>query len=441
MKPLKNGIRLPGYKERSLVTTHIAKPHPPRFVTISIPADRLGSYQICVREKDQVFLGSKIAEPLSEKLPWIHASVSGRVSQISSGAIRIESDEANTFSSDISPHQNLVSNPAAMIDWMREAGVCDMGVEGLPLHVLLNDAKLSGARTLVLNGCESEPFLTSDHVLMLNHPNEILKGVELLKAMSGAVEAVIAIEENKLEAAEVLNTKNYTLKLEHIKVIHLPDFYPQGANRMLGETILGKKLLPGQSLLSAGILVLNIATAYAVYEAVYLGKPAYERVVTVTGPCIAEPKNIWARIGTPISEIIRHAKGLLRDSVRLILGGPMTGNAISDLETPISLSTQGVVALSLEMLAPSEEGACIRCGKCLDVCPVQIDPQMIVAALRAGDFNLAGEYGLGRCIGCGACSSICPAGIQIAKRIREGRLASENIEKQDFEKTKISIGA
>ena len=420
MRTLKKGIRLPDFKYRSLSSTHIHLPQASRFITILLNQHGNGSVKPCVQKGDQVFVGTKVAEGEDWASAPIHSSVSGRISEITQDSVIIESDEADRLDSSIQVRSEISTDHGQLIEIIRQAGIVDLGGSAFPTHVRLAEARSKNVEILVLNGCESEPFLTADHVLMLNHPVEILKGAELLRIASSAKRAVIVIEQNKLEVVEILNSKNYNLKIETLSTLTVPVRYPQGSERALVEAVTNRKLPWNQSALEVGVLTQNVATAFAVYEAVYLKKPLYERVITVTGDCIVEPKNLWARIGTRAVDLIRSSKGLMREPNRIIFGGPMTGEAIEHLEVPVTKKVQGILALPPD-LTVSEEEPCIRCGLCVDVCPESLVPEALIRAARAGDQELAEDYDIDSCTECGSCAYICPSKIPMVAIIRNGK--------------------
>ena len=424
MKTFKQGIRLPDFKYRSLSSTHIHLPQPARFITILLNQHAETLLKPCVRPGNLVFVGTKIAEGENWVSAPIHSSVSGRVSEITRHSIVIESDEADRLDPSIQMRGEIPSDPDQLIEIVRQSGIVDLGGRGFPTHVHLAEARKKGIETLVLNGCESEPFLVADHVLMLNHPVEVIKGAELLRVASGAKRAVIVIEQNKLEAVEILNSKNYNLKIETVSTITVSTRYPQGSERTLFKTVTGRELNWNQSALAAGVLIENVATAFAVYEAVYLKKSLYERVITVAGDCVVEPKNLWARIGTRAIDLIRSCKGLMREPARVVFGGPMTGEAVPDLEIPVTKKVQGILALPPELVAVYEEEPCIRCGLCVEVCPESLMAETLIRAVKIGDQELAKEYDIDSCTECGCCAYICPSKIPMVDMIRKGKQVS-----------------
>lgn len=426
MRALKKGLTLPDFKYGSLSTTKIQILPLPRFVAFPLNQHSGIVLKPIVQEGDNVLVGTKIAEHPDYNSVPLHSSTSGHVSQITDDSILIESDEADKLEPSIRIRSEQIPDSDQLIEIIRQAGIVDLGGSAVPTHLRLIKAQQQKIHTLVINGCESEPFLTADHVLMLNHPVEILKGTELLRIASGASRAVIATERNKLEVVEILNTKNYNLKLNSIETAHFPVRYPQGSERRLAESVSGKKLKSQQSAIEAGVLVENVATAFAVYEAVYLNKPLFERVVTIAGPCVFEPKNVWARNGTTANDLIRSAKGLLREPSRVLFGGPMTGEAIDSLERPVTKRVSTVLTLSPDLTKAGEEQACTRCAQCVDVCPESLIPEALMRAVKKGNHLLALEYEINSCTECGLCSYVCPSYIPLVQLIKSGKSTQPN---------------
>lgn len=411
-RPFKKGIALPNHKSRSLLSVQIHRIAPHRFLFFALSRGQIP----CVEAGTRVFAGTQIAEGI---LP-LHSSASGHVAEIAASGIRIESDEAATPDPAILPRREIPNAPELLSRFVRDAGIESLSAGHTPTHLRAAEALERKVHTLVLNACTSEGFGTFDDILMMNHPLEILKGAECLKTMCSAERIVIAADQDQIEALEVLNSRNYQLKLE-LETVSLPARYPFGTDRSVTEQLAGRALGRKEAPESMGYWVEHLATAFAVYEAVYLSKPLYERVVTVTGPCVTEPKNVWAPLGISVRHLIRSAKGLLRDPERLVLGGLMTGEAVDSLDAVIKKKHQAVLVLPKEWLHPEDEMPCIRCGLCIEVCPESLRPEALVRALRTGNCSPVDDDEIEACTECGSCDYVCPSRIPIVGVIRKGK--------------------
>ena len=344
--------------------------------------------------------GEKIAERNGEFFVALHASVSGKVSAVGD-VIEILSDGKD--------------------EAVPEVGRERPGWESLPSDEILRILQESGIEiprqclidTLILNGCESEPYLTSAYCLLMSHPVEILKAGEILRRAFKARELILAVEDHNEEVAEVLRSKIFFHTWSHACVEMFPYRYPQEDERILIRELTE----PG-----AKCLVQDVATAYAVYEAVVLQKPFYERVVTIAGECVAQPRNFWLRIGTLVEEAVKCARGFLREPERVVLGGPMKGLAIDTLNVPVLKQTRGILGLPQEVAKPVSIEPCIRCGLCVENCPVSISPAMVTLASEKGFFDIAQNYGASLCIECGNCSYVCPAKRPMVELIRHANV-------------------
>jgi Na+-translocating ferredoxin:NAD+ oxidoreductase subunit C len=423
-------MKLANHKERTLALTRIDLPPSAQMITIPMPRSRNVPATPRIREGESVRVGTKVAEGADWGAPPIYSSVSGRVRELAEDFIRIESDGADRMDVSMRPREQVPLEAEQLVEIIRNAGVVDLGGSGAAIHPRLAEAREHDVETVVIDGCESEPFLTADHVLMMNFPLEVLKGAELIRMACGARRAVIVTQQDKREAIELINSKNYTSKIRTVETMMLPVEYPMSAKRILAERVSGLKIMPGRSLISQGVLVENVATAFAIYEAIHLRKPLYERVITVTGPCVAEPKNLWARSGTPAVELLRACKGLLRDPDRVVFGGPMTGRTIPNFDVPITMEVPGIIAMPPDLVAFGKEEPCIRCGDCVDACPELLRPESLVRAVRSGNEELARTLEVDACTECGACSYVCPSKIPILSVIREGK--EEPLKHLDF---------
>ncbi len=422
MRPFFKGIQLPDFEASTLLTTQIFAPKSPPFVTLHVQA---GS-KILVCQGDVVCVGSRLTDPNDFFSVPIHASTSGKVVRVSNGEIQIESDVLDRLDPSIHPRLLIPTAPDEILDLIREAGVIDLGGSGASTYQALLTARTNEPKILVIDCCQLEPFVTADDMLILNFAAEILKGVELLRVACGAARAVIAVSKAKSEMREILNSKNYNLKFSSIETVIVSNRYPQNQKEILAETITGKILKWGELASSAGVHVENLATVFACYEAVYLNKPLFERVVTVGGPCIADPKNLWVRAGVSAKYLFNLCKGFLRDPERVVLGGPVMGRAIQDLETAMPLEAQALLALPKEIVNSHAEEPCIRCGHCVDACPEALLPETLVRAVRKANTEQALEFGIHGCTECNACVYVCPSHIPIVQVIREGKQKFQN---------------
>lgn len=397
--------------------------------TETIPRVAIGSH---------VRIGEKIADPAQSSGVSLHASISGYVSSIARchdplagevEAVEITSDERDERLPEIGHERAGWSElqPEEIRRLLRQSGVVELDLGMTPVHDKARQKGLSSIRTLILNACEPEPYVASSYSLIMSHALEVLRGAEILRKMYGAEQVLVATEENKLEAAELFKSKIYFLKWNHVEVRTLPGLFPQGDEKILVKQLFQGKLQHGRSHLSVtydnkkiaeDAIVHEAATAFAVFEAVVLQKPLYERVVTVGGECIVEPKNLWVRLGTEWSDLVKECRGLLREPRKVLMGGPMKGVAQTSWKVPAVKGTQAILALPKEVARPEEVEPCTRCGRCLEVCPVGISPAMITLAAERDLFEVASNYGADECIGCGNCAYICPSKRPMMELIR-----------------------
>jgi len=309
-------------------------------------------------------------------------------------------------------------SPELIIQSARDAGIVGMGGAAFPTHVKLTVSPKRPIDTVLINGCECEPYLTADHRLMIEAPAPIITGALLAAQACGADQLVIAIEDNKPAAiAKVREAAAGT----NIKVATVKTKYPMGGERQTIPAVLDREVPTGALPLDVGVVVINVATAAAIARAVLRSKPLTHRVVTVSGGGIANPKNLLVAVGTPHGELIEYCGGVTDSAVRIIAGGPMMGFTLGDLDTPVTKGTSGITVLTYEEARRIDETNCIRCGRCVDVCPLGLVPTKIALAARAGDWDLARKYYLTACCECGCCGYICPAGIPLVQLMRMGK--------------------
>ncbi|MCE5280191.1 MAG: electron transport complex subunit RsxC [Planctomycetaceae bacterium] len=308
--------------------------------------------------------------------------------------------------------------PQQIVEAIQAAGIVGQGGAAFPTHVKLVRNETKPIDTLLVNGCECEPYLTADHRMMIQLPGPIISGALLAAQAADAKQIIIAIEDNKPVAIDNLRR---AVRGTKIQVVVLPTHYPMGGEKMTIRAALGRVVPTGGLPLDVGVVVINVGTAAAIARAVLRGKPLTHRVVTVTGSGVARPRNLLAPIGVSYKTLIEHCGGLTDQAARVLSGGPMMGLAIGNLDTPVTKGTSGITVLTSQEARKAEELQCIRCGRCVDVCPVGLVPTKIALACRFKDWDLARRYHLDACIECGCCAYICPSGIPLVQLMRMGK--------------------
>jgi len=308
--------------------------------------------------------------------------------------------------------------PDAIAAAVRDAGLVGMGGAAFPTHVKLARNPKRPVDTLIVNGCECEPYLTADHRLMLEAPAPVIAGALLAAAAAGAGRIIVAIEDNKPDAVEAMRA---AADGAGVQVAAVRTRYPMGGERQVIPAVMAREVPTGGLPLDVGVVVLNVATAAAVARAVLRGKPATHRIISVTGEGVVRPKNILAPVGARYADLIDFCGGLTDDAERVIAGGPMMGFALPSLDVPVTKGTSGVVVLTGRQVARARETACIRCGRCVDVCPLRLVPTKMALAARHKDWEVARRYHLAACCECGCCAYVCPAGIPLVQLMRMGK--------------------
>ena len=381
-----------------------------------------------VKEGDAVYVGQKIAEAGGYISAPIHASVSGTVKKIDSimrsdgrtvPAIRIESDGKMTQDPSIAPP--TVSDFESFSAAVRESGVVGLGGAGFPTSVKLDAEKKGLIRTIIINGAECEPYITSDTQTMLNDGADIYDGMMLLKRFISAKEFFIGIEKNKPTCIDKMRMLFAEEENENIKIVPLPSTYPQGGEKILIYNVTGREVPEGKLPADVGCLVLNVTTLAFIGRYFRTGMPLVEKCVTVDGSAVLHPKNLIVPIGTPIDEVLAFAGGASEDLGKVLYGGPMMGIALCSLRDPILKTTNAITALRAADALPKETTPCIHCGRCVDACPMRLNPTQYSKALRLPSDEmvaLLSEEKLGLCIECGCCSFVCPAGRPLVENNR-----------------------
>jgi len=400
----------------------------PKQVVIPVSQHIGAPATLIVAKGDKVKVGQVLAKCNGFVSTNIHSSVSGTVTSVdptmdSSGfkrqavTITVEGDEwepSINRSVELVKEFNLSSDE--IISKINESGIVGLGGATFPTHVKLSVPKGKKADLLIINGVECEPFLTSDHRLMLEKGHEMLVGVSILMKALQVNRALIGIENNKPDAIEYL--QNISKDYKGIEVFALKVKYPQGGEKQLIKALINREVPSGGLPIDVGVVVHNVGTAYAVYEAIQKNKPLFERVVTVTGKSISKPSNFLARIGTPIAELVAAAGGLPEDTGKVINGGPMMGKALNTIDVPVTKGTSGIVVFQAKESVRPEATACIRCAKCVGVCPMCLEPYLMIRLSQRQLFDRLENERILDCIECGSCSFDCPANLPLLDYVR-----------------------
>jgi electron transport complex protein RnfC len=386
-----------------------------------------------VSKGDTVKVGQLIAAGKGFVSANIHSSVSGKVNKIDFAAdstgykqtavfIDVEGEEwLETIDRSKEINKDIKLSSEEIIKRCFESGVVGLGGATFPTHVKLTVPSGKKCEVLIINGVECEPYLTSDHRLMLEKGEAILTGVAILMKALKVEKAIIGIENNKPDAIDHITKLASTFK--GIAVYPLKVKYPQGAEKQLIKALTGREVPSGHLPLDVGAVVHNVGTAFAVYEAVQKNKPLFERVVTVTGKSLSKPGNYMVRMGTPVSKLIEVAGGLPEDTGKIINGGPMMGKAISNTEIPVVKGMSGVIIVQVKESVREETKPCIRCAKCVSSCPLDLEPYLLMALSEKSLFERAEKERITDCMECGSCSFTCPANRPLLDYIRLGKSA------------------
>ncbi|WP_306303222.1 electron transport complex subunit RsxC [Amphibacillus sediminis] len=311
--------------------------------------------------------------------------------------------------------------PQKKLDLIAKAGIVGMGGAAFPTSVKLSPKDNKHIDTNIINGAECEPYATADHRLMVEHADQIIDGIRVLLEIIPVDKVYIAIESNADESIAIM--KKAVKDSEKIEVIELATIYPQGSEKNLIKTLTGREVPAGGLPADVKTIVTNVATTFAIYEAVCLGRPLTRRITTVTGEPVKKPKNLWVRIGTPIESLIADCQGFQTKPYKMIHGGPMMGTTLNSGRVPVGKATTSITFLGQSDAQATERSPCIRCSECLYACPVSLQPILISNAYEKGDLKAAEKLGALDCINCGNCSYICPAKIPILANIQAARKA------------------
>jgi len=379
-----------------------------------------------VKKGDEVLMGQKIGESKSFFSACVHSSVSGKVMKVENynhplgnpvPAVTISNDGEDRVFPDIKEHKDPMSlNPEKIRHIVKDAGIVGLGGAAFPTAVKLSPPKDKPIDTIIINGCECEPVLTADHRLMLEYPDDIIQGAELVRITTGAKKIILGIENNKQDVYKLLEKKNYTIPLE---ISLLKTKYPQGAEKNLISALLNRAVPRGGLPFDVGVVVQNVGTVKAIWDAVTKGKPLYERALTVSGGGITSPKNLIVRIGSLFQNAIDYCGGLQDRANILVMGGPMMGLAQGTPDVPVIKGTSGILAWTeLEHIT---EHNCISCNRCVSHCPMGLVPTQLMKYSKLDYLSEAESRGIMDCVECGSCQYSCPAGIPLVHWLRVGK--------------------
>ena len=392
---------------------------------IGIPAE------IIVNVKDAVEIGQVIAKSGGFVSSNIHSPVAGTVTKLdliidTSGykkqCIVIRTDvknEANFQEIEYPLVKDITLERKAILQKINDYGIVGLGGATFPAHVKLNVKEGTVLDHLIINGVECEPYLTADHRLMLEKAEEIMVGVEILMHALNINKAIIGIENNKKDAIDIF--KKLTQNNQKIKVAALQVKYPQGGEKQLVRALLNREVPKNGLPLDVGVIVHNVGTIFAIYQAIQHNVPLTERVVTVTGKKLENPANYWVKIGTPITDLVNEVGGLPEGTRKIVNGGPMMGKAIKNTDVPVTKGTSGILVIADDEASRGEPKNCIRCSECVFVCPMGLEPHLLMNLSEKGLYERASAEDIMTCIECGSCSYVCPSHRPLLDYIRFGK--------------------
>lgn len=384
-----------------------------------------------VKRGDVVKVGTVIAEANGFVSAPIHSSVSGKVAKVDSIVdasgyakpavfIDVEGDE---WEESIDRSEAILKacelSPDEIVKKIAAAGIVGLGGACFPTHVKLTPPPTAKAECIIINAVECEPYLTSDHQLMLEHTEEIMVGIHILMKAVKVNKAFVGIENNKPDA--IAQMTKVAAQYAGISVVPLKVQYPQGGEKQLIDAVISRQVASGALPISTGAVVQNVGTVFAVYEAVQKNKPLFERVITITGKSLKKPSNFMARIGTPVQQLIDACGGLPEDTGKVIGGGPMMGKALVNTDVPMTKGSSGILIMNKKEAKRSEQKSCIRCAKCVGACPMGLEPYLLSVLAENGNFERMEKERIMDCIECGSCQFTCPATLPLLDYCRLGK--------------------
>ena len=388
-----------------------------------------------VQKGDVVKVGTLLAEAGGFVSAPVYSSVSGKVDKIdavldASGTRRmavIVDVEGDDWEDSIDRSKELVRlsdrpdlDAKTIVEKIKNAGIVGLGGATFPCHVKLTPPPGCKAECVIINAVECEPYLTADHRLMLEHPDEILVGVDLIMKAVNVTKGYVGIENNKPDAIKLMTEK--AKDYPNIEIVPLRVKYPQGGEKQLIDAVIGRQVpAPPAIPINVGAVVQNVGTAFAIYEAVMKNKPLIDRIITVTGKSVKNPSNLLARIGTPFQQLIDECGGLPEDTGKIIGGGPMMGKALLSLEVPMTKGSSGLLLMNEKEARRSEPQPCIRCAKCVGACPMGLEPFLLSKVSAMEEWEIAEKNDIVSCIECGSCQFTCPSKRPLLDMIRVGK--------------------
>ena len=426
--------RLDGYyggvhpAERKEMSEHCALQRFPAPEIVVIPLSQHSGKpaEPCVAAGDYVKVGQKIGQQAGFISAPVHSSVSGTVLSIESRvhpatrgglSVVIKNDGKYVVDESVQPHKDLEElTPQEIVDIVKEAGITGMGGAGFPTYVKLMPGKPIDA--VLLNGCECEPMLTADHQVLLHYADDVIYGLRAIMKAVSAPRGVIVVEDNKPDAFALIQEK--IAGLEGVEVLSVRTKYPQGAEKMLIKRVMGRMVPSGGLPADVGAVVSNVSSAKAIADAIRTGMPLVERVVSVTGERIKKPGNFLVKVGTSAKELVDYCGGMPEGELTVKMGGPMMGIPLSDVDVPVIKSSNGVIVYDAD---PTKEVECIKCGRCADVCPMELSPLYFNRYLKDGNIQGLKDMNIMDCMECRCCEYICSSKIPLVTRIKEGKNA------------------
>lgn len=387
---------------------------------------------------DRVLVGQLIASASAFVSANIHSSVSGTVTAIKPilhpngaevNAIIVENDFQYEVDGSIKPHSDIEKLSAEeIVEIVRNAGIVGMGGATFPTHIKLAPPPDKSIDAVIVNGAECEPYLTSDHRVLLECTENVLNGLKACMKALNVNKGYVAVEDNKEDA--ILALKAAAQFFENIEIVPLETKYPQGSEKHIIKAVTGREVPSGKLPADAGVVVVNVDTANSIYNAITTGMPLISRVVTVGGDAVKSCRNYRVRIGTPVKDVIEAAGGFIEEPSKILLGGPMMGTAVSSTEVPVIKGTGAILSFTKAALKETPSSNCMRCGKCVDACPMHLQPLLLGAYGKKGDLEQMEKLHIMDCIECGVCSYLCPGRQNPLQYIRVAKLKINSSKKK-----------